>query len=78
MVGLINVALVFRYREFPNVLSLFQYALFQRMWRQANASNMFSLAACVKARVYARSGVKHTGYANTCSPSATDVCIDPN
>ena len=45
MVGLINLALVFRYREFPNVLSLFQYALFQRMWRQANASNTFSLAA---------------------------------
>lgn len=37
---------------------------------------------CVKARVYARSGVKHTGYdkgyANTCSPSAIDVCRDPN
>ena len=45
MVGLINLALLFRYREFPNVSSLFQYALFQRMWRQANASNTFSLAA---------------------------------
>ena len=37
---------------------------------------------CVKARVYARSGVKHTsydkGYANTCSPSAIDVCRDPS
>ena len=46
MVGLINLALLFRYnREFLNVSSLFQYALFQRMWRHANASSMFALAA---------------------------------
>ena len=86
MVGLINLALLFRYREFPNVLSLFQYgALFQRMWRQANASNMFSLTALCQGKrlreIWCQTS--HRGYfkgcANTRSPSAietptTNVC----
>ena len=87
MVGLINLALFFRYnREFPHVSSLFQYIRTAHSFKECDAMRRRVTCSpsqhCVKARVYARSGVKHTsydkGYANTCSPSASDVCRDPN
>ena len=84
MVGRVNRALLFRYMEFPRMLSLFQYALFQRMWLQASASNMCSLAELCQGKRLRKiwCQTSHTGYfkgcANTCSPSAIDVCRDPS